>query len=1028
MFGLVNGLVCLSHLIIRRNYIHYFANDNKEVTFIVTPCMKTSESTSPISEINAQAWQLNRKSPAKAIELASEALRISETLNDISGKAFALKTLGISNVWLSKNEEAFNFSIEAIRLFEQLEDRVNHAQVCYGLGSNFFYLSDYDNALKWYNECYKINEEIGNAIGMAEGLNGLGTVYYTIEENKKAREVLTSGLKICEGANDTNILPRILDGLGETFYNLKEYNTALEFYFRCINVLHENHSLQQVEAFALDGIGRAYAALGDFEKAYDNYSKSLEIRKSIGFRVGESNSLTNIGKLYMLMGDYKKGFDCLNESLSIAKEIHSMEGVYKASDALAELSEKTNNFKDALMYHKLFHEAREQVRDEKSAQRSKSLEMQFKVERAENEKELLEEKNKELKSYFADIVLLSEIGRKITSTFSLDEIVETVYENVNSIMDASAFGIGLVEPGSSDILFPVFIEEGERLTNVRIPLSDKQRLGVWCYDNNLEVIINDYANEVKSYVGIGLTPIVGRSNNSLIYLPLSSKGKVIGVISVQTEPKNAYTQYHLDFLRSIGIYAAIALEKALIYRSIEQTVQERTQLVVAQKEEIEKSYGTTRLLSEIGQQLTSTLDFESLFSRLHFFVNQLMDANCFGVRIYDPIKNEIDYRFEMEKGEKGDPFTVSMDDANNYSVWCVRNKKEIFINDNLTEYSKYTSEIRVPSGDMPHSLIFYPLMMGERILGVITVQSFERNAYKPQHLDILKTLASYTAIAFENANLYENLEDKVKERTAEVIRQKEIIEVKNKDILDSIQYAKKIQQAIFPAEQEMHLELPQSFVFYKPKDIVSGDFYWYANLPSAIVFAVADCTGHGVPGAFMSAICNDLMNQVIRDGEVSTPGQALEMLDAKLKQLLNKSADQGANDGMDIALCALFPGNKLVYSGAHRPMVIVRDGKIIEYKPSKHSIGGYNTGVKKFLNHEIQLQKDDIIYLFSDGYTDQFGGPKGKKFKYRQLKELFLKIEKLPLQEQRLLLDTTIEKWRLDNEQVDDIMMMGVRI
>lgn len=992
--------------------------------------MKNTETASPISEINLQAWQLNRKNPAKAIALATEALELAEKTDDDVEKALALKTLGISNVWLSKNEEAFNFSIEAIRLFEKLGDKINHAQVCYGLGSNFFYLSDYDTSLKWYNECYKINVEIGSDIGMAEGLNGIGTVYYTIEKNDKAREVLMSGLEICETTNDKDILPRILDGLGETFYNLKEYDKALEYYFRCINVLQENHTLQQVEAFALDGIGRTYAALGDYEKAFRNYSKSLDIRKTIAFRVGESSSLTNIGKLFILMENPKKGFECLKESLGIAEEIHSMEGVYKASEALAALSEKTGNFKDALKYQKLFHEAREQVRDEKSIQRSKSLEMQFKVEQAEAEKHILTEKNKELQTYFNDIVLLSEIGRKITSTFSVNEIVETVYANVNSIMEATAFGIGIVESGSADILFPVFIEGEERHQNLRMPLNATDRLGVWCFHNNADVVINDYETQAKNYIAVDadLSPVVGKSNESVMYLPLTSRGAPIGVISVQTERKNAYTEYHFNFLKSIGVYAAIALEKALLFRGVEKTVQERTQEVVAQKEVIEKSYQTTRLLSEIGQQLTSTLDFEALFTRLHYFVNQLMDANCFGVRIYNPIKNEVDYRFEMERGVKSEPLTVSMNDVNNYSVWCIRNKKEIFINDNLKEYTKYTSEIRVPAGDMPHSLIFYPLMMGERILGVITVQSFERNAYKPHHLDILKTLASYTAIAFENANLYENLEEIVVERTSVINRQKEIIELKNKDITDSIQYAKKIQQAIFPAEQEIIPFFPESFVFYKPKDIVSGDFYWFANCKTAIVFAVADCTGHGVPGAFMSAICNDLMNQIIRDDDITSPGQALDKLDEKLKQLLNKSADKGANDGMDIALCALFPGNRLVFSGARRPMIIVRDGKIIEFKPSKNSIGGYNTGQKKFEDNEIQVQKDDLIYLFTDGYTDQFGGPKGKKFKYKQLKELFLKIERFPMQKQRLLLDTTIEEWRGENEQVDDIMMMGVRV
>jgi serine phosphatase RsbU (regulator of sigma subunit) len=320
-------------------------------------------------------------------------------------------------------------------------------------------------------------------------------------------------------------------------------------------------------------------------------------------------------------------------------------------------------------------------------------------------------------------------------------------------------------------------------------------------------------------------------------------------------------------------------------------------------------------------------------------------------------------------------------------------------------------------------------MVGDKVLGVITIQSFKKNAYLSYHLDIMKTLASYTAIALENANLYENLEEKVKSRTVEVLKQKEIIEEKNKNITDSIKYAEKIQKALLPNELDVKKDLPQSFVYYKPKDIVSGDFYWHTHINDLVIFAVADCTGHGVPGAFMSAICNDLMNQVIRDEQITSPGRALTLLDVKLRMLLKKSADQGANDGMDIALCALnLRTNVLLYAGAHRPMLIVRGEECLEFKPTKHSIGGYNAGEKVFDDHRIELRVDDVIYLFTDGYTDQFGGPKGKKFKYKQLRALLASISNQPMKEQLGLLDKAILEWREMHEQVDDILLFGVKV
>ncbi len=991
--------------------------------------MTTISQREIIDGLNISAFELNRKDPKKAIELSREAMQLAEAASYIPGKAQALLTLGISNVWISNNEEAFTNSILANQLFSELGDKISQAKVAYNIGTNFFYLSDYDNAFRYYSQCYQLNEEAGHESGIAEGLNGLGTVYYTIEQNEKALEVLLRAKQMGEQSGEYNLLARILDGLGEACYNLGRFEEALEKYFGCLDALRKGDAALQVESYALDGIGRSYTGLGEFKKAFDYYEASLKIRREIGFRVGESASMTNMGKLLLKMGKPEEANAHLLTALEIAGEINSREGIYQAGEALAGLGEKIADFEMALKYYKIFHEAKEKVRDEKSRQRSKSIEMQFKMEQAESERKLLEKKNSELQSYFNDVVQLSEIGQKITSSLSVDEIVETVYENVNRLMDATGFGIGLLEPDGKTLVFPVYVEDGEWMKMIRYDLQDKNRLAVWCLENGEEIFINHFPTEVNRYIQKVQKPLAGKQISSLIYLPLLVKGKVLGVITVQSFNANAYNVYHLNMLRSIGVNASIALENAMLYRNVEATVLERTHEVVAKKEEVERAYENTRLLSEIGQQLTSAITFEAIFSKLHESVNRLMDAACFGVRIYHPERNEVEYKFEMENDERLSPMVVSMEDRDNYSVWCVSNKKEIFINDNLLEYSKYTKQIRVVDGEMPHSLIFFPLMIGEKVLGVITVQSFKRNAYKPYHLDILKTLASYTAIAFENANLYESLEDKVKERTAEVMRQKEVIEEKNKDITDSIKYAKKIQQAILPANQEILKDLPQSFIFYKPKDIVSGDFYWYASLGDNVVFAVADCTGHGVPGAFMSAICNDLMNQVIRDGRVTSPGMALQLLDIKLRQLLNKSAEKGANDGMDIALCTLnIRTNVLQYSGAHRPLLVMRNGEAMEFRADRHSIGGYNTGRKQFTDHEIALQKNDILYLFTDGYTDQFGGPKGKKFKYSKLKELLVEIESLALEEQYKLLDESIEGWRKDHEQVDDILLFGVRI
>jgi serine phosphatase RsbU (regulator of sigma subunit) len=983
-----------------------------------------------VDPINNKAWELNRKDPKGALELAEKAHALSADTGYKKGMAYALRTIGACSIWLSKNEEAFAYSFDAIALLKELEDKKEEAQVNYNIGTNFYYLADYDSALKYYMLCHKLNSEAGSRLGIADAYNGIGTVYYTIGENEKALESLLKSLDICEEEGDTLICQKVLDGLGSTYNNLGQYDKALDSMYRCLELRKNHGGTQQVQAFALDGIGNTYANLGDIEKALDYYNQSLSIRKEIGFKIGEAATLTNIGSLFSKQGDTEKALHYLRQALEIATAIHSKEWIYKSSEALAGVYESTGDISKAYEHYKASQGVKEEMRSEKAAKRSRSLEIQFRMEQVEAEKQMLRRKNKELEAYYKDVMLLSEIGQKIISSLSVEVIIDTVYESVNTLMNAPCLGIGVYNEEENCIEFPGYIEKGERLPRIAYSLEDKNRLAVYCFDKAEDVFINDYMNEAPKYIGVIKAAVAGELPHSVIYLPLSVKGRKMGVITVQSFEKNSYTAYHLTILRNLAVYAAIALENAHLYGSMEETVRVRTHELHGQKEELERTYQNTRLLSEIGRQLTSTLEFDKIFLKLHHNVNQLMDAACFGVRIYHPGKHMVEYKFEMENGERQGGAWVSMDDHDNYSVWCIRNKKEIFINDNLVEYKKYTNRIRVVSGDMPHSLIFYPMTIGDRVLGVITIQSFQRHAYTKYHLDILKTLAAYTAIALDNANLYEHLEEKVRERTAEVIHQKEIIEQKNKEITDSINYAKQIQRAILPFRNEMQRLLPQSFCLYMPKDVVSGDFYWAAEHDGKVLVAVADCTGHGVPGAFMSMLGSSKLDHAVLERGLTRPSDILQQLNKGVKSTL-KQNEHGSlsRDGMDIALCTIdYAKRTLLFSGANRPLYHIRNGMLCEVTPTKSAIGGLTPEGQEFNHDEIDLREGDNIYIFTDGYADQFGGKDGKKFMTKQFKDLLLDIYDKPMSEQERILEQTLEDWKAGREQVDDILVIGIRI
>ena len=223
---------------------------------------------------------------------------------------------------------------------------------------------------------------------------------------------------------------------------------------------------------------------------------------------------------------------------------------------------------------------------------------------------------------------------------------------------------------------------------------------------------------------------------------------------------------------------------------------------------------------------------------------------------------------------------------------------------------------------------------------------------------------------------------------------------------------------------------PESFVLFKPKDIVSGDFYWFEKTETSNFFAAVDCTGHGVPGAFMSLVGANGLNTSIREYNNTEPGAILNHLNSFVNEALNKSREENQiRDGMDIALCSIdYEKMELTYAGANNPLYLIRDNEFTIIKADKYAIGSFEPMTKEYTQHTIQLQKGDLIYLFSDGYADQFGGERGKKFLYNRFRKHLLSVHHEGMIEQKAYLEKTMKEWQGTFEQVDDILVIGVRI
>jgi serine phosphatase RsbU (regulator of sigma subunit) len=330
----------------------------------------------------------------------------------------------------------------------------------------------------------------------------------------------------------------------------------------------------------------------------------------------------------------------------------------------------------------------------------------------------------------------------------------------------------------------------------------------------------------------------------------------------------------------------------------------------------------------------------------------------------------------------------------------------------------YTLRVRVKD--------FWGNISEPKSLNFTIERPFTQTAFFYIVVSLLAVIVLILIVRFRERQLLKEkriLEVKVRERTAEIEAQKE-------EITSSIEYASRIQMAMLPMEEYFKSIFDDHFIIFKPRDIVSGDFYWIGEDEKHIFITVADCTGHGVPGAFMSTLGISALHEIITNKKDLHANVVLNLLREKTKTSLHQTGKVGeAADGMDVALCVVHKNRKtLEFAGAYNPLFIFQGGEFKEYKADRMPIGIYVGARDSFTNYEINIKKGDTIYMFSDGFTDQFGGPEGTKYKKSNLKKLLYEIYFRPMTEQKIIIEKEFERWKGKVDQIDDITIIGVRI
>jgi len=453
-------------------------------------------------------------------------------------------------------------------------------------------------------------------------------------------------------------------------------------------------------------------------------------------------------------------------------------------------------------------------------------------------------------------------------------------------------------------------------------------------------------------------------------------------------------------------------------------LESKNQAIEEQREQIEKSFRDLEFLSEVGKKVNNSLDMKRIIRTVYDYVNGFMDSDGFGIGLYNAEKNTLDFDGYIENGEEL-PFTAeSLNNKALLSTVCFLRQTEIIINNIYTEYQDYTNEIVITAGTTVVSMIYLPLITQNKILGVITVQSFKANAYTDYHVTMLQNIANYAATALENATAYRFIQE----------QQKEIVK-KNHDILSSINYARRIQRALLPLESNLDKKfMPENyFVLFKPRDVVSGDFYWFSEneRKATTTVIVADCTGHGVPGALLTMIGCQLLDKIVNESNLVSPAKILQLLHFELLKTLQQR-DTDVKDGMDICVLTIYDKEcKAEYAGAMNPIYYIQEQEFKEIKATKKPIGASDIQEERvYEQHTINLHTTTYFYLCTDGYQDQFGGEHNKKFMTANLKKLLFSIHQEPVKTQRTVLNDTIEEWRRagNQPQIDDITIMGIQI
>ncbi len=763
--------------------------------------------------------------------------------------------------------------------------------------------------------------------------------------------------------------------------------------------LSEKTGDKEGEANALYNIAEAYYYNYDDQQALEYYNKALHVQKELGDNAKTSDILRSIGMIYMFLNDQEQAKTHFFDALNYAKEAKDKEKQAAVMISLGRFYDRMDSNKIALNYYRKAQGIYSKINDEEGlANAYNMIASLFLAGSKYDSAAYLFEKSLEIRRQHESKekvgVTLIRLGNVYIKWAKYEKAL-TIYQEALDIFNKIEYAMGIASC----------------LNNIGLIYESLERT---------QLAIEYHKRALEQNRRIGRPKDIANSLNNL------------GNNYVQLAQDSLKKEYGADWIKDItdkNVAKNIPeLQKALNYYTRSLDI----------RKDINDQGGVASSLNNLGIFYKNCGDY-----------NKAVDFYKQALEINEKIDNQGEVVVNLHAIGEVYLLMERYDEALEYLYQSLKMAEEYNFLNTMKELSEKISKVYAKKNNYEKALEYYmqfssikdSILNKESLKIIQELQTKYETEKKEQALELQEIqinkqkmtiyffIGGFLIILLFSVFLYRQI--RLTEKANKKLEEKnELITEQKKEITDSIQYASRIQSAILPPMDFVSELLEEYFILFKPRDIVSGDYYYINESDGKAIVVAADCTGHGVPGAFMSMLGIAFLNEIISQKKDMHANTILnELRDHVIKSLHQVKDSGGSQDGMDLALYIVdYKNMKMEFAGANNPLIMIRDNEIIQTKGDSMPIGIHDRAGQSFTNHEIELKKGDRFYTFSDGYQDQFGGPKGKKFMIKNMKNIFLDIHQKPMKEQREILDNTIEDWMKDTEQIDDIILIGIKV